>query len=125
MTFGSRIVQSRIEMGATRELSAEARDLTLFHYRGCWYCRRVWKALDELDLVIAEKDILEDPDAKHEIMAARGRRTVPVLRIALPDGRVRYMGQSRDIVRYLRERFGEPDPELLSDQFKRIVFKTE
>jgi glutathione S-transferase len=113
------------EMSPARELSEEALDLTLFHYRGCWYCHRVWKALDELRLVIADKNIHEDPDAKHEIMAARGRRTVPVLRIVEPDGSVRYMGESRDIVRYLRERFGDEDTEPKSDFFKRLVFRTK
>ncbi len=93
-------------MTATDELSEEALDLTLFHYRGCWYCRRVWKALADLDLVIATRDIHQDLDAKRELMAARGRRTVPVLRIGQPDGTPRYMGESRDIERYLRERFG-------------------
>ncbi|RLB56884.1 MAG: hypothetical protein DRJ42_02140 [Deltaproteobacteria bacterium] len=92
-------------MAAVANLSESARDLTLFHYNGCFYCERVRGALGDLGLVIAERDILADADAKREIVEARGRKTVPVLRIEEAGG-YRYMGESRDIVRYLYERFG-------------------
>lgn len=92
-------------MAADAYLSENARDLTLFHYDGCFYCERVREALGDLGLVVAEENILADPAAKRELVEARGRGTVPVLRIEEGEG-FRYLGESRDIVRYLYERFG-------------------
>jgi len=109
---------------ATAYLTEEARDLTLFHYYGCFYCERVREALADLGLVVAEKNILEDIEARQEIVEARGRRTVPVLRIETTAG-AEYMGESRDIVSYLYERFGEdekvaPSPRADIDFWLRI-----
>ncbi|MBW2460394.1 MAG: glutathione S-transferase N-terminal domain-containing protein [Deltaproteobacteria bacterium] len=93
-------------MAADANPSESAQDLTLFHYSGCFYCERVRGALEDLGLTLAERNIVENADAKREIVEARGRKTVPVLRIE-EEGGYRYMGESRDIVRYLYERFGD------------------
>lgn len=74
-------------------------------YEGCPYCGRVTDALESIGVEVALKDIFEDPKAMSELMAARQRRTVPVLKIRGHDGTERWMPESADIVRYLTERF--------------------
>ncbi len=80
--------------------------LTLYKYDTCFYCRRVFATLDELGLDVAMRDIRRDPGALAELMAARGRRTVPVLKIERDDGSVQWLPESRDIIRYLRTEYG-------------------
>lgn len=83
-----------------------AEDLSLYLFEGCPYCELVRAAARDLDLAIEERDVRRDPERRAELVQARGRGTVPVLRIASADGDT-WMGESRDIVAYLYERFGE------------------
>lgn len=78
-----------------------ASDLTLFSDRACPFCRRVLFAMNNLGLEIEERDVFKDPSARTELLAARGRGTVPVLRIRNDDGTFEWMPESADIVRFL------------------------
>lgn len=82
-------------------------DLTLYGYDSCYYCRRVKYVQDELGLTLPERNVLREPGARRELVEALGRGTVPVLRIEQQDGSVRWLPESRDIIRYLRERFSD------------------
>lgn len=88
----------------------EAPDLSLYVYEGCGYCARVLRALGRLGVRVEIRDIDEEPKHEAALLSARGRRTVPVLRIAGPDGRVEWMPESADIVDYLERRFGGAPP---------------
>jgi len=81
-------------------------DLSLYVLEGCGYCERVRDAARDLGLELEERDIREEPAHRAALVEARGRKTVPVLRIAGTSGDA-WMGESRDIVAYLYERFGE------------------
>lgn len=78
-------------------------DLALYAYPSCGYCEDVRVAIRELGLEIEERDVRKSPEHLQALVAARGRRTVPVLRI----GEDRWMPESQDIIAYLYERFGE------------------
>lgn len=78
--------------------------LALYHSAACPYCIRVRRVIDDLGIDIELRDILEDPDHRTALLAARGRATVPVLRCT-SKAEDRWMPESRDIVRYLRARF--------------------
>jgi glutathione S-transferase len=82
-----------------------APDLALYHYDGCGYCAKVRKALERLGVAVELRDVDEEPEHLRALLAARGRRTVPVLRIQKPEGD-EWMPESSDIVRYLERRFG-------------------
>lgn len=75
--------------------------LSLYHFRGCPYCSMVSSAIDRLGLKIENRDIMQNSEYHEQLVAARGRATVPVLRIDSPDGGVRWMPESREIVRFL------------------------
>lgn len=80
--------------------------LVLYHYRGCMFCHLVNTAIDRLGLEVERRDIFQDSTYRNELLEARGRTTVPVLRIISPDGEERWMPESRDIVHYLDSMFG-------------------
>ncbi|MGH1340966.1 MAG: glutaredoxin family protein [Nannocystales bacterium] len=78
--------------------------LRLYHFDSCSYCARVRAAFKDLKLDVELQDIHRNPEAHAELLAARGRQTVPVLHIE--DGDV-WMPESGDIVRYLYKHFGD------------------
>jgi glutathione S-transferase len=80
-------------------------DLALYYYDSCPYCHRVMYALEELGVKVAMRNILDEPQHMQDLVAARGRRTVPVLRIRGEAGD-QWMPESADIVQYLKRRFG-------------------
>lgn len=73
----------------------------LYEYAGCPFCGMVRSSIDRLGIKVEIRDIFEDPQNRSDLIAARGRATVPVLRITSPDGEDRWMPESRDIMRYL------------------------
>ena len=88
-----------------RFVSETDEQLQLYISRGCGFCSRVLYVIAELGIDVKTRDIYADRSAFSELIAARGRATVPVLRCTA--GEVdRYMPESADIIRYLRSRFG-------------------
>ena len=75
--------------------------LALYHYDGCPFCALVRSAIDRLGVEVELRNIYENTIYRTDLVAARGRSTVPVLRIASADGEDRWMPESQDIVRYL------------------------
>jgi len=86
--------------------SAGAAGLTLYGYPQCPYCARVLHAIESLGLDIPLRNTLEDGEHRDAVVAATGRGTVPILRIEHPDGKVDWLPESADIVRFLASRFG-------------------
>lgn len=84
----------------------QAEDLALYYFSACPYCRRVLAALESLDVQVELRNIRAEPAFREALRAVRGRTTVPVLRISGEGGEDRWMPESRDIVAYLKERFG-------------------
>jgi glutaredoxin len=87
----------------------QADDLALYMFPTCPYCRRVMSTLDALGVEVEYRNIRQNPEYREELIEARGRKTVPVLRIASseagePD---EWMPESRDIEQYLADRFGD------------------
>lgn len=85
-----------------------AAQLRLYHYPGCLFCTRVHYTLKRLNLRVPLSDIRADPRARQELLAGGGRAMVPCLRIPTDSG-YRWLYESGDISRYLKQRFG-PTP---------------
>jgi len=90
---------------APADAPAEER-LALYHFPGCGFCRRVRAAIEPLGLDVELRDIHAEPAHWKALTAARGRATVPVLKIRSRDGRERWMPESADIIRYLQKTYG-------------------
>ena len=86
-------------------MSEDSDKLALYHFEGCPYCTRVRIAMDELGVEPELRDVYADAQHRAELLDATGRLTVPVLRVEQDEGEVIWMPESRDIVRYLQERF--------------------
>jgi glutaredoxin len=80
--------------------------LALYHFPGCSYCTVVLRTIERLGLEVELRDIRRDQRHWDDLFAARGRGTVPVLRITGSDGADRWMPESRDIVEYLDRTYG-------------------
>ncbi len=79
--------------------------LSLYQFAACPFCARVRRVIEELNAPVELRDVFENPSFRDELIEARGRPTVPVLRCDA-EGRSRWMPESADIIAYLRERFG-------------------
>lgn len=75
--------------------------LVLYHFNACPFCAMVRAGIEHLGIDVELRDIHDNSQYRDDVIAARGRATVPVLRITSPDGEERWMPESRDIVRYL------------------------
>ncbi len=85
--------------------SPEEDKLALYHYNGCPFCSMVRSVIDRLGINVELRDIVEISQHRDDLIKARGRATVPVLRITSPGGEERWMPESRDIARYLEMTF--------------------
>ncbi len=79
--------------------------LALYHFNGCPYCSIARSAIDRLGVDVELRDIFETSEYRDDLIEARQRATVPVLRISTPAGEDRWMPESRDIVRYLESTY--------------------
>jgi glutaredoxin 2 len=84
---------------------AAVQGLSLYQFHACPFCARVRNAADALGIELELRDTLASRDYAADVIENTGRRTVPVLRIEHDDGKVEWMPESADIVRYLQERF--------------------
>lgn len=83
--------------------------LSLYGYDACPYCQRVRRAIDDLGLEVAHRDVLTQPELRDELRQALGRGTVPVLRVDDEDG-TRWIPESAAIIAWLYESQGRRPP---------------
>lgn len=100
--FLNRSDDSRVE-----ELSSgpSPRSLALYHYDSCPFCVRVTRVLAGLDADIELRNTQRDPSHRKELIEGGGRSQVPCLRIEGEDGRVTWLYESGDIIKYLTAKF--------------------
>jgi glutathione S-transferase len=84
--------------------------LSLYHRPSCGYCVQVRLAAERMGISLELRDVRQEPKWHDELLAARGRGTVPVLRIDHADGTTRWLPESLDIIRYLKALVDHPDP---------------
>jgi glutathione S-transferase len=94
---------------AQRAVDSAAGRLHLYQQGGCPYCARTRRAIRRLRLPIALHDTDREPGHRAELRAGGGRMQVPCLRIDGDDGS-RWLYESRDIIRYLEQRFPAEGP---------------
>ncbi len=86
--------------------TAESDRLALYFMPTCPFCQRVMKVIAKLGIDVEMRNIIRNPERRDELIGARDRATVPVLWIKSPDGDVRWMPESLDIIRYLEKTYG-------------------
>ena len=73
----------------------------LYQFEACPFCIKVRRAMRKMNLHIALKNSL-DRRIEAELIQGGGQRQVPCLRIQEPDGSVKWMYESGDIIEYLQ-----------------------
>ena len=86
--------------------SGGSEKLSLYYFDGCPFCMMVLGVIDGLNAEIEMRNIFEDTQHRDDLVTARGRATVPVLRFDAANGSARWMPESRDIARYLQTIYG-------------------
>jgi glutaredoxin 3 len=74
------------------------KNLTLYHFAGCPYCKRVTDYLQQANINIPLKDIHENMAYRDELIKIGGKKQVPCLVI---DGKALY--ESMDIIEWLKK----------------------
>ncbi|SHG78253.1 glutaredoxin family protein [Ferrimonas marina] len=87
-------------------IKSQADKLALYQFFGCPFCTIVQRAIARNNVEVELRDIHEEPEYLEQLVRARGRATVPVLRITKADGSEVWMPESRDIAHYLDQQFG-------------------
>ena len=93
-----------------RVIDDQTRHLSLYYVPTCPYCIRVVREIRRLKLNIEHRNVKRMPRYREELIANGGRPMVPCVRIQEDEQNVRWMYESRDISRYLRDRFLPPPP---------------
>ena len=81
-----------------KDSSVRKTKLDLFYYDECYFCQKVLREIERLDLKISFKHIYEDQKNLQALIDKTGRKTTPCLFI---NGEP--MFESDDIIEWLRE----------------------
>ena len=88
-------------------INEQTKALTLYQYKACPFCVKVRRAMKRLSLPIETRDAKRSETAKNELLIGGGILKVPCLKIVDDTGSESWMYDSREIIAYLEQRFGE------------------
>ena len=86
-------------------VDAQTKDLALYQFPACPFCIKSRRAIRRLGLNIELRNTQHQGEHREALLEDGGKIQVPCLRIVHPDGRVEWMYESVDIIRYLEDRF--------------------
>ena len=95
---------------AQQELDAQTAHLKLYQFRQCPFCVRTRRGIRRLGLNIETRDARNDPRWQNELIEQGGKYQVPCLRIDKGDDQTEWLYESKDIIRYLDQRFATDRP---------------
>lgn len=81
-------------------------NLALYQFRSCPFSITVRREITRLNLNIEVRDAQLDPEHRQALREGGGKVQVPCLLIVDPDGPDQWLYESRDIIAWLRQRFG-------------------
>ena len=88
-----------------KSVDADAKQLTLYHFKTCPFCLKVKRLMHRLALNIETLDAQYNLDVREELIEKGGKLAVPCLKITDQDGNTQWMYESSDINQYLEKRF--------------------
>lgn len=95
---------------AQQKLDAQTNHLKLYQFHQCPFCVRTRRSIRGLGLNIETRDTRNDPRWQSELIEQGGRYQVPCLRIDNGDENIEWLYESKDIIRYLDQRFANGPP---------------
>jgi len=82
-------------------------NLALYQFHACPFCIVTRRTMRRLGLNIELRDAQNDPRWEQELIEQGGKRQVPCLRITGEDGKVEWLYESKDIMHYLEQQYGD------------------
>lgn len=87
------------------EVDRSTRSLVLYQFRTCPFCIMTRRAMKRLSLDIELRDAQHDARHRETLLQGGGRVKVPCLQITEPNGEVRWLYESKDIISHLQQQF--------------------
>lgn len=88
-----------------KRVDEESSQLAIYCFKSCPYCYKANRTISQLKLKVEYRDIHASEAHSLELFQGGGKRQVPCLRIPVGDGKVKWLYESNDIVRYLKQQF--------------------
>jgi glutaredoxin len=89
------------------KLDAETSGLKLYQFKQCPFCVKTRRNIRRLGLNIETRDARNDPKWQDELVNQGGKYQVPSLRIDNGDEKAEWLYESKNIIQYLDQRFGQ------------------
>jgi len=92
------------------KIDRQTAGLSLYEYRACPFCVKVRRAFKRNALNIPTHDVKRNENSRDELLQGGGRLKVPCLRIEKKNADVKWMYESKDIIRYLEAQIATVSP---------------
>lgn len=86
------------------QVNQDAKNLSLYQFFACPFCIKTRRAMYKLNLPIEKRSASEGSSHRDDLLQGGGKVKVPCLRIE-ENGKVEWLYESSDIIRYLEKRF--------------------
>lgn len=93
------------EAQAQQQVDRECKKLALYHFKTCPFCIKVRHEIARLSLPIELRDAQHDARHRNDLLNGGGKIQTPCLQITDGQGRVQWLYESNDIIKYLQQRF--------------------
>lgn len=87
-----------------QEVNQQTQNLSLYQFTACPFCTKTRRVMYKLNLPIEKRNASQGSKHRQELLEGGGKVKVPCLRIE-QDGKVEWMYESSEIIRYLETRF--------------------
>ncbi|RNF52838.1 glutaredoxin [Marinomonas hwangdonensis] len=87
-----------------QQVNQDAENLSLYQFFACPFCIKTRRAMYKLNLPIEKRSASEGSSHRDDLLQGGGKVKVPCLRIE-ENGKVEWLYESSDIIRYLEQRF--------------------
>lgn len=87
-----------------QQVNQDAKNLSLYQFFACPFCIKTRRAMYKLNLPIEKRSASEGSSYRDDLLQGGGKIKVPCLRIE-ENGKVEWLYESSDIIRYLEKRF--------------------
>ena len=84
-------------------MTTSSKNLALYHFDGCPYCAKTRSVIDTLGLNIELRNIRTNPQNRIDLQNGGKKTQVPCLRIEDSNGDVKWLYESGDIIKFLRQ----------------------
>ena len=90
---------------AQQQVDQQCRNLVLYQFKTCPFCIKVRREIKRLSLPIELRDAQKNQLNRAELLHSGGLVKVPCLKISDEHGKVQWMYESAEIIKYLHQRF--------------------